>query len=165
MTASADGSFLPRISSRRCVAISSRSSRVSRSIRTTCCWCAMIRVLMLVVRSKCCSRPSQPTRCSSSRLVNFFPASSRPMTPSASAEVFKAVRLRATLAAPPGMKLSRSNSTTGTGASGEMRETRPQMNWSSITSPMTSTRVRAAACRIRRTRSTGRSRGFMAGRE
>src|SRR5204863_3738199 len=47
------------------------------------------------------------------------------------------------LAAPPGMKLSRSNSTTGTGASGEMRETRPQMNWSSITSPMTSTRVRS----------------------
>ena len=33
-----------------------------------------------------------------------------------------AVRLRATLAAPPGMKLSRSNSTTGTGASGEMRD-------------------------------------------
>ena len=36
-------------------------------------------------------------------------------------ETLRSARLRATLAAPPGMKLSRSNSTTGTGASGEMR--------------------------------------------
>src|SRR5438067_1490145 len=98
----------------------------------------MMRVLMLVVRSKCCSKPSQQTCCSSSRLVIFLPASSRPMTPRRSAEAFSAVKLRATLAAPPGMKFSRSKSTTGTGASGEMRETRPQTKWSSITSPTTS---------------------------
>src|SRR6185503_2413251 len=56
----------------------------------------------------------------------------------------KAERFRATLAAPPGMKLSRWKSTTGTGASGEMRFTRPQMNWSSMTSPTTRTRRRLA---------------------
>ena len=46
----------------------------------------------------------------------------------------------ATLPAPPTWKLSRSTSTTGTGASGEMRDTRPHRNSSSITSPTTSTR-------------------------
>src|SRR5881394_3963972 len=125
----------------------------------------MIRVLMLVARSKCCNRPSQWTRCSSSKLASFLPASSRPMTPSKSAEAFSAVKLRATFAAPPGMKLSRSKSTTGTGASGEIRDTQPQMNWWSITSPITSTRVRAAARKIRRTRLEDRTPGFMAGRE
>jgi len=50
------------------------------------------------------------------------------------------------------MKLSRSNSTTGTGASGEMRATLPQMNWSSITSPTTSTRVLVAEFSNVRTR-------------
>src|SRR5439155_8043547 len=133
-------------------------------MRTTCCWCTMMRVLMLVARSKCCKRPSQWTRCSSSKLASFLPASSRPMTPSKSAEAFSAVKLRATFAAPPGMKLSRSKSTTGTGASGEMRETQPQMNWSSMTSPTTSTRVLAAARKIRRTRLGDRNPGFMAGR-
>src|SRR6266568_7876100 len=87
------------------------------------------------------------------------------MTPSKSAEAFSAVKLRATFAAPPGMKLSRSKSTTGTGASGEMRDTQPQMNWSSITSPTTSTRVRVAARKMPRTRPGGRNVGFMAGRE
>src|SRR5881394_1105312 len=122
----------------------------------------MIRVLMLVARSKCCNRPSQWTRCSSSKLASFLPASSRPMTPSKSAEAFSAVKLRATFAAPPGMKLSCSKSTTGTGASGEMRETQPQMNWSSITSPITSTRARAIARKIPATRVEVRNPGFMA---
>src|SRR5438270_10380738 len=62
------------------------------------------------------------------------------MAPNSSVGTLSAVRLRATLAAPPGMKLSFWNSTTGTGASGEMRETLPQMNSSSMTSPMTRTR-------------------------
>src|ERR1035441_4145169 len=48
--------------------------------------------------------------------------------------------LRATLAAPPGEEDSLVTLTTGTGASGEMRETLPQMNSSSIKSPTTSTR-------------------------
>jgi len=73
---------------------------------------------------------------------SWLAAGSRPTTPNSSVRAPRAERLRATLAAPPGMKLSRSKSTTGTGASGEMRATRPQMNWSSMTSPITSTRVR-----------------------
>jgi len=52
----------------------------------------------------------------------------------------------------PGIKLSRSKSTTGTGASGEIRATLPQMNWSSITSPITRMRVLVAAERTSRTR-------------
>ena len=74
----------------------------------------------------------------------------------------RALRFRATLAAPPGMKLSRSNSTTGTGASGEMRPTWPQMKWSSMASPMTSARAFLAVARIRRTRAGGRVFCFMA---
>src|SRR6476659_804338 len=42
--------------------------------------------------------------------------------------------------------------TTGTGASGEMRVTSPQINSSSITSPNTALRHRAALVRISRTR-------------
>jgi hypothetical protein len=42
------------------------------------------------------------------------------------------------------MKLSLSSWTTGTGASGEMRRTDPQMNSSSITSPITRILVREA---------------------
>ena len=57
--------------------------------------------------------------------------------------------IAATLAAPPGMELSRSKSTTGTGASGEIRETRPQINWSSMISPTTTTRARPAAAPVR----------------
>ena len=65
--------------------------------------------------------------------------------------------LRATLPAPPRCKLSCVTSTTGTGASGEIRATRPQTNSSSITSPTTSTRrSRMAPSRARARR---RSRG------
>ena len=74
------------------------------------------------------------------------------MAPKSSAGVASETKLRATLAAPPGMKLSREKSTTGTGASGEMRDTPPQMNWSSITSPTTRTRVFCAAAKICRAR-------------
>src|SRR5689334_1789611 len=41
----------------------------------------------------------------------------------------------ATFAAPPSRYVSSTTSTTGTGASGEMRPTLPQMNSSSMTSP------------------------------
>ena len=50
------------------------------------------------------------------------------------------------------MKLSRLNSTTGTGASGEMRETSPHKNWSSIASPVMITVRRAAVFRMFRAR-------------
>ena len=53
------------------------------------------------------------------------PSSSAPTTPSSTGSAPSALRLAATFAAPPSVKLSRSISTTGTGASGEMRSTRP----------------------------------------
>src|SRR5438093_1808190 len=51
--------------------------------------------------------------------------------------------LCATFDAPPSRTCSDWNCTTGTGASGEMRVTRPTMKRSSITSPMTRTRTPA----------------------
>src|SRR5277367_2972202 len=52
-------------------------------------------------------------------------------------------RFMATLAAPPGELVVRTERSTGTGASGEMRSTSPQMERSSMTSPIT--RMRKAA--------------------
>ena len=66
--------------------------------------------------------------CSPKSFKSFFAASSLPIAPNNSAGVASETKLRATFAAPPGMKLSREKSTTGTGASGEMRDTPPQMN-------------------------------------
>ena len=108
--------------------------------------------LMLVWRAEDFTRPAQPMFCSARIFCSLRPASSLPIAPNSSVGVARETRLRATFAAPPGMKLSRLNSTTGTGASGEMRDTPPQMNWSSITSPTTSTRVLVAAARICRAR-------------
>src|SRR5713226_3613968 len=54
-------------------------------------------------------------------------------------------RFASTFAAPPRCVDSRCTSTTGTGASGEMRDTLPQTNSSSITSPTTTT-LRSLAC-------------------
>jgi hypothetical protein len=52
------------------------------------------------------------------------PASSSPTTDSSATRAPSAAQLRATLAAPPGRSSLRSTLTTGTGASGEMRERR-----------------------------------------
>ena len=87
-----------------------------------------MRVLTLVCRAGFVTNPRQPIFCSFNNVFNRRPASSLPIAPKISVGTLSAVRLRATLAAPPGMKLSRSKSTTGTGASGEMRDTPPQMN-------------------------------------
>ena len=135
--------------------------RVSRSMRTICCLCATTRVLTLVCRDEFATNPVQPIFCSINNLCSCFAASSLPIAPKSSAGTSSAVRLRATFAAPPGIKLSRSKSTTGTGASGEMRDTPPQMNWSSITSPTTSTRVFVAADKICRTRDADNSFALM----
>ena len=72
---------------------------------------------------------SNPRRISASCPV---PERLRRCTPSANSR-----RLRATFAAPPALKVSRCTSTTGTGASGEIRPTFPQINSSSIISPTT----------------------------
>ena len=63
------------------------------------------------------------------------PSTSAPARPTMSQDSTKGTRFRATLAAPPGYTASRSTFTTGTGASGEMRDTRPQMKRSSMMSP------------------------------
>src|SRR5687767_15611844 len=69
-------------------------------------------------------------------------ASSWPVTATSVAMPPSAVTLCATFAAPPIRWLAWSNITTGTGASGEMRVTRPAMNLSSMASPTTSTWTR-----------------------
>ena len=68
-----------------------------------------------------------------------------------------AAMLCATLAAPPSRTCSDSNRTTGTGASGEMRVTRPTMKRSSITSPTTSTRQAGESRRRDRARGAASS--------
>ena len=89
-------------------------------------WC-----LRCTTRSFCVVR-IEPSRCRlastpsrlSSRAISA-PASSRPTTDSSLVRAPSAAQLRATLAAPPGRTSSRCHSTTGTGASGEMREASP----------------------------------------
>jgi hypothetical protein len=53
----------------------------------------------------------------------------------------KEATLRATFAAPPGKLMEPVTDSTGTGLSGEIRFTCPDMNRSSMTSPMQSTRI------------------------
>ena len=64
MTASARGKFAISIAaSSGAVSFASRPSRVSRSMRTTCCLCATMRVLTLVCRAEFVTRPPQPMFC------------------------------------------------------------------------------------------------------
>ena len=116
-----------------------------------------MRILVVVRRRAELTRLRQPMRSEASKSRRVLPASSLPITPAKSALPPRAVTLRATLAAPPGIKFSRSKSTMGTGASGEIRLTRPQTNWSSITSPMTHSRARDAAAKSSWSRDFDRS--------
>src|SRR5687767_11349337 len=79
--------------------------------------------------------------------------SSWPVTATTDAWPPSAATLFATFADPPMRYISWSKATTGTGASGEMRVTRPTMNLSSIASPTTRTWAPANAAVIRRARS------------
>jgi hypothetical protein len=67
------------------------------------------------------------------------PASSSPMTPTSRQRAPSAATLRATLPAPPISASWRDTAMTGVEASGEMRDTSPYTNSSSIRSPMQST--------------------------
>src|SRR5262245_26775858 len=80
-------------------------------------------------------------------------ASSRPVIATSVVCPPSATTLLATFAAPPIRYMSWSCATTGTGASGEMRVTRPTMNLSSMASPITSTCALLVAPAIRRARS------------
>ncbi len=135
----------------------STCSRRSRSARTTSWLCAMMRVLTVV------GLPSSATMSDSSSPAASIsrnsprtrsPARSSPMTPTREARAPSARRFASTLAAPPSRADSRRMSTTGTGASGEMRVTSPHTNSSSITSPYTTTRRSRTAATISTARST-----------
>src|ERR1017187_1951296 len=76
--------------------------------------------------------PQPPNRSSNCR-----PCPSAPVTPRTATLSVNSRTLRATLAAPPGKYDSPVTFTTGTGASGEIRDTLPQMYSSSIRSPIT----------------------------
>src|SRR5258707_4313097 len=97
----------------------------------------MMRVFTVVTELSEQRHPSDPTFASESNHFSLFPAPSLPMMLKSSVGTPRAAKLRATLAAPPGMNLSRSNCTTGTGASGEILFTEPQINSSSMISPNT----------------------------
>src|ERR1017187_7072271 len=92
--------------------------------------------------------PQPPNRSSNCR-----PCPSAPVTPRTATLSVNSRTLRATLAAPPGKYDSPVTSTTGTGASGEIRDTLPQMNSSSMRSPTTRIRLPAnpANNRLKRT--------------
>src|ERR1035437_4533882 len=92
--------------------------------------------------------PQPPNRSSNCR-----PCPSAPVTPRTATLSVNSRTLRATLAAPPGKYDSPVTSTTGTGASGEMRDTLPQINSSSMRSPTTRIRLPAdpANNRLKRT--------------
>ncbi len=137
-------------SSRRATSASSTapltSSARSMSIRATC-WFRVVarRVLRVVGRDGSTMRPVAERARASIRPRRSAAAGSSPTTPTRVTAAPSARALCATLAAPPGRLNSRSSSRTGTGASGEMRVTRPIMKWSSITSPMTTRCVAADA--------------------
>ena len=70
------------------------------------------------------------------------PAASGPLPPISVARPPRETTLRATLPAPPSDSASRSTASTGTGASGEILETRAYRKRSSMTSPTTRIRAR-----------------------
>src|SRR6185295_11474265 len=94
-----------------------------------------MRTFSVVGRPGSCTSPSTPTPAAASCSHNRSPAASAPIVPTSVARPPSTAMLFATLAAPPSRRCSDSNRTTGTGASGEMRVTRPTMKRSSMTSP------------------------------
>ena len=70
-------------------------------------------------------------------------STSSPQKPACVARAPSPTRFMATLAAPPGTRVVCMERSTGTGASGEIRSTVPHTYRSSITSPITNTRIDA----------------------
>jgi hypothetical protein len=96
-------------------------------------------VFSVVVRPPWTSSHGSTFACPPTRAVNADPASSSPTTVMNAAAAPRAVRLRNTLPAPPGIRTSRSIARIGTGASTLIRFTSPYTYRSSMTSPMIST--------------------------
>ena len=97
---------------------------------------------MVVGRDPSTISPSLLTPASSSSWQSRSAAASFPINPIRLACPPRAATLAATFPAPPTFTLSERTATTGTGASGEMRDTVPHMYSSSITSPKIRTRHR-----------------------
>ncbi len=87
----------------------------------------MTRALEMVGTVRLTSRGAQFTPSSLSRARSVSAWVSQPTRPMIEMCFVNGATLRATLAAPPGYQVSWLTSTTGTGASGEMRRTLPQM--------------------------------------
>src|SRR5450631_124379 len=99
-----------------------------------------MRVLRVVGRSDTTIMPRVSTAISSKSVRARWPSASPPTAPTKATVAPSARRLFATLPAPPSVNEWLFTLTTGTGASGEIRLTRPQIHSSIITSPMTTTR-------------------------
>ena len=99
----------------------------------------MTLVFREVRRPGSVKRPSTATPSRTISWVRRWPGLSSPTRPRTSTWAPRATRLLTTLPAPPRVRVSRSTSTTATGASGEMRSTLPQRYSSSIKSPATRT--------------------------
>jgi hypothetical protein len=100
----------------------------STSTRATC-WFRVVarRVLRVVGRAGSTTSPRAAMPRPSSSPRRSVAAPSSPTSPTRVTCAPSARALWATLAAPPGTLNSRSNSTIGTGASGDIRLTRPTM--------------------------------------
>ncbi len=96
--------------------------------------------------------PEKSTPAAESKALSSRISASLPQKPACSTLTPRPTRFIATLAAPPGALVVRTERSTGTGASGEMRSTSPQMERSNITSPITNTRRAANPLSIRERR-------------
>ncbi len=99
----------------------------SRSRRSICCPCETARVFSVVGRVRSTTRVVVIRGSRLSNAASMAPCSSAPRIPTRSTRAPSAATLRATFAAPPSRKASRSTVNTGTGASGEIRVTVPWM--------------------------------------
>jgi hypothetical protein len=97
----------------------------SWSARSMCCPADTKRVLVVVARPPCTKSQGSTPGWPPIRPVRSLPAWSSPTTDTKATAAPSAVRFRTTLPAPPGSATSRSTASTGTGASGLTRETRP----------------------------------------
>jgi len=105
------------------------------------CWPWLMTLVLSVVGLSGTSRiPSTPIPLSLRRSRSSLPGVSRPTIPKSSTSEPSARRLRATLAAPPGLIRLPWIAATGTGASGEIRSTSPKRYSSRMRSPITATR-------------------------
>ncbi len=129
--------------------------RLSSSVRTICWREAMKRVLQTVGRWRLVSRTGSMRPASVTARVRPDAAASTPTRPIRVAWAPRAAMLHATLPAPPGISRVRDKRMMGTGASGEMRSISPSTKRSSMTSPMTRTRMAEKSIRGRLSRDAG----------